>query len=224
MFHLKFHWCVFWGSAQFFVAVDCIIEPCLRTFWIFLIILNLFWSNIYCNCTTVQNIMSFTVFFGFGDTDIFLRFEDTDLVFWFEDTSLVFWFRDTIFLFLIWRHWSSCFWFGDTDLFVLYLETSIFTYCFWFWDTGRYHVTMDPEPYLIPCVGLPEMQHLHWEERRVQPHAVLQLQARVLLDVSGGLAHPRFRILRMLKVSRDLMNCYILNECFGCHHTKGWCF
>ncbi len=45
-----------------------------------------------------------------------------------------------------------------------------------------------------------EVQHLHREERRLQPHAVLQLQTRLLLDVPGGLEDTRIRVLRMFQV------------------------
>ena len=45
-----------------------------------------------------------------------------------------------------------------------------------------------------------EVQHLHREERGLQPHAVLQLQARLLLDVPGGLEDTRIRVLRMFQV------------------------
>ena len=44
------------------------------------------------------------------------------------------------------------------------------------------------------------MQYLYWEERRVQSHAVLQLQTRFLLDVSRQLEDSRVRVLWMLQV------------------------
>ena len=45
------------------------------------------------------------------------------------------------------------------------------------------------------------MQHLHWEERRVQSHAVFQLQTRLLLDVPWWLEDTRLGVLRVLKVT-----------------------
>ena len=51
---------------------------------------------------------------------------------------------------------------------------------------------------------MPEVQHLHREERRLQPHAVLQLQARLLLDVPRRLEDPRLGVLRVLEVSWEL--------------------
>ena len=45
-----------------------------------------------------------------------------------------------------------------------------------------------------------EVQHLHREKRRLQPHAVLQLQARLLLDVPWRLENARIGVLRMFKV------------------------
>ncbi len=54
------------------------------------------------------------------------------------------------------------------------------------------------------CVfAVSEVQHLHREERRVQPHAVLQLQARLLLDVPWRLEDAWVGVLRVLEVSLD---------------------
>ena len=56
-------------------------------------------------------------------------------------------------------------------------------------------------------LAVPQMQHLHREERRLQPHAVLPLQARLLLDVLRGLEDSRVRVLRVLEVQREPQHC-----------------
>ena len=52
-------------------------------------------------------------------------------------------------------------------------------------------------------LAVPQMQHLHREERRLQPHAVLPLQARLLLDVPGRLEDSRIRVLRVFAVQGE---------------------
>ena len=59
----------------------------------------------------------------------------------------------------------------------------------------------DSELHLREHEGLPQVQYLYREERRLQPHAVLQLQTRLLLDVSRQLENSRVRILRVLQVN-----------------------
>ncbi len=118
----------FTRGAQYFVAVDCIIEPGLLTFCVFRIILKWFWiliQNIYCNCTTVQNRVSFAVFFLDSGHRFFLHLK-----------------RSIVFVLDL----------ATSILNVSGLETSIFTYCFGFWDSGRDHIAMDPEPCWLPYV------------------------------------------------------------------------
>ena len=72
----------------------------------------------------------------------------------------------------------------------------------------------DGELHLCSHEGLPQVQYLYWEERRVQPHAVLQLQTRLLLDVSRKLENSRVRILRVFQVCSLLFYHISLNYMF----------
>ena len=70
----------------------------------------------------------------------------------------------------------------------IYLYTYIYLSIYIYIDLSIYiYITIFFYLYTYLCIylylGLSKMQHLHREERRVQPHAVRQLQTRVLLDV-----------------------------------------